>query len=112
MSITTIDLGQYHEPGTILLSGRPKGVALRQRLNLDKLDRQQDVQVEVIVPREIVSLNSSFFSGLFGPSIREMGEYVFRSKYAFTCQPQIKEDVEAGIREALNRANPLSKPCR
>ena len=112
MSITIIDLGQYHQPGTILLSGRPKGVALRQKLNLDKLDDQEEVQVEIAVPSEIVSLNSSFFLGLFGPSVRNLGEYGFRKKYTFTCPPQIEEDVEAGIREALNRANPLGKPTR
>ena len=111
MNITRIDLGQYHEPGTILLSGRPKGVALRDKLNLDKLDGQQDVQVDVVVPTEIVSLNSSFFLGLFGPSVRDLGEYGFRQKYSFVCQPKIEIDVEAGIKEALNKANPLSKPC-
>jgi hypothetical protein len=110
MNKQTIDLSVYHEKGTILMSGRPKGVAVRAEINLDKLDSQND-EVEIIVPDEVVSLNSSFFSGLFGPSIKKLGKDAFKSKYKFCCLPQIRDDIEAGIAEALNQSNPLSKPC-
>ena len=105
----TIDLKQYHEVGTIVLSGRPKGEKLRAALNLDKLDEGEE-QVQVVVPREVISLNSSFFSGLFGPSVRSKGEDAFRAKYSFSCLPAIQEDIESGIRDALKTSNPLGRP--
>jgi len=106
-----IDLNVYHEKGTIVLSGRPKGEALRRDLNLDKLDGDSD-SVEVIVPKEVVSLNSSFFSGLFEKSIRAMGAEKFRAKYLFNCRTEIRDDVSAGIEEALNTSDPLSTPSK
>lgn len=112
MKKEAIDLSAFHQRGTILLSGRPKGVALREQLNLDRKDQEKDLFVEVIVPREVVSLNSSFFSGLFGPSIKILGETGFRQKYSFNCSPAIDQDIEGGISEALNESNPLSKPCK
>jgi len=105
----TIDLSHYHAQGTIVLSGRPKGAALRDTLNLDKLE-QGGEQIQVVVPEEVVSLNSSFFSGLFGPSVQRMGEDQFRQIYLFKGHSSLQEDVDAGIKEALKTSNPLGKP--
>jgi hypothetical protein len=106
----TIDLGDYNHRDAIVLSGRPKGEQLRANLNLDRIDRNPSERCQIIVPERIVSLNSSFFSGLFGPSIRVLGEPQFRQKFSFQCSQPVRDDVEDGIREALNRANPLGKP--
>lgn len=107
----TINLDNYRGAGTIVLSGRPKGVALRVKLNLDKLDDEAD-SILVMVPQDVATLNSSFFSGLFADSIRHLNEVGFRAKYRFDCSEHIRRDVESGIHDALRTSNPLGKPSR
>ena len=101
-----IDLEEFRSPGVIVLSGRPKGVALRRRLGLDKKDIQPG-QITIVVPQEIVSLNSSFFLGLFADSVTTLGREKFEQKYLFECPSEIREDVEDGIRQALDESNPI-----
>lgn len=105
----TIDLKTYTTADEIVLSGRPKGVELRKKLDLDKAEAQSD-SIRFIIPPQIVSLNSSFFLGLFAESVIRLGEDRFRSKYSFECRPILKKDIEAGIRQALNKSNPLMPP--
>ena len=100
-----INLGDFRTPKSIVLSGRPKGETIRARLRLDRED--DDPQpVKILVPAEIVSLNSSFFLGLFDASVKKLGDG-FEKKYVFECTPIIRADVEKGRREALNESNPL-----
>ena len=84
-----------------MYSGRPRGVAVRQAARLDAID-DLNSKVLVKVPRGTWSLNASFFHGLFGPSIaRYPSRESFLEKYEFDCSPQITEDVEVGINDAL-----------
>lgn len=106
-----IDLNKFHQSGNIVMSGRPKGEQIRSELNLDRLDADPEA-VEVDVPEEVVSLNNSFFLGLFGPSVRNLGEGQFRSHYKFRCAPPIVKDIDSGIHESLKTSNPLKPPTR
>jgi hypothetical protein len=101
-----IDLSKYAGPDVILLSGRPMGEEIRRKLQVDNMDSCNDL-VQVKVPQSIVSLNSSFFLGLFAPSIQTLGESRFRAKYVFECRSVVLKDIDSGIRQALNIANPL-----
>ena len=103
----TIDLSKYAGQEEIVLSGRPKGEELRRKLDLAGKETQADV-IKIIVPQHVVSLNSSFFLGLFTDSVRRFGEEGFRSKYCFECRPILMRDIEAGIHQAHNTSNPLS----
>ena len=94
-----IDLGKFSS-ATIVLSGRTKGEKIREELHLKENDEKPDL-VEVVVPSEIVSMNSSFFLGLFGPSVLKLGEERFKKKYQFKAHDVILEDVYRGIRDAL-----------
>lgn len=105
----TIDLTKYAGREEIVLSGRPKGEELRRKLGLEEKEQQADI-ITIIVPQHVVSLNSSFFLGLFTDSVRRFGEEGFRSKYSFHCRPVLLKDIEAGIHQALNTSNPLSPP--
>ena len=102
-----IDLGDYRTPNAIVLSGRTKGQDLRQRLDLASEDTKP-APVLIRVPRAIVSLNSSFFLGLFTGSIRLLRDK-FDGKYTFECSSLVREDIEKGKREAINEANPLAQ---
>ena len=81
-------------------------MGVRSKLDLDRLDKAGQT-VSVVIPEHIISLNSSFFQGLFGESVRALGDSKFRECYKFSCSEVISEDVEKGIVDALNQANPL-----
>src|SRR6266567_3867624 len=101
-----IDLGVSRDKGVIVLSGRPKGVKLRERFRLDDLDAGSQ-EVIVRIPHEILSVNSSFFLGLFANSIRKLGRKGFFAKYHFDSGNQVQQDIEDGIRLASIDANPI-----
>jgi hypothetical protein len=92
----------YNETKLKVLSGRPNGAAYREKLNLDNEDKSTDI-VSVIIPDLFFSVNSSFFLGCFGKSVRFLGENKFRQKYIFECDEVIREKcIEDGISRALN----------
>ena len=94
-----IDLGKYCS-ATIVLSGRTKGEKIRKELQLQTIDKEAE-PIAVEVPLGVVSMNSSFFLGLFGPSVRQLGAENFKRKYMFKARPAVVEDVNRGIRDAL-----------
>lgn len=100
-----INLQDKISNGSIILSGRDKGEVLREKLNLDQLE-QDDDEVIIIVPESIVSFNSSYFLGLFTPSIKKYkSREKFLEKYKFECDEYIDKDIEDGITEALKKNN-------
>jgi hypothetical protein len=102
----TIDLGAYRTPQAIVLSGRSRGESIRQKLELNDEDAKP-TPVQILVPDDILSLNSSFFLGLFDRSIQNLGVAKFEEKYHFVCTPLIQEDVDKGKKEAINTSSPL-----
>jgi hypothetical protein len=101
-----IDLMKFTGGDVIVLSGRPMGEELAKKLKLSELEEGNDV-ITVKIPFNIVSLNSSFFLGLFAASVRKLGEVAFKAKYHFEARPPVLRDIEDGISQALNTANPL-----
>jgi hypothetical protein len=101
-----IDLNEVRVPaGSGLLSGRDSGVAARQRFNVAKLDRGIG-EISVLIPDEVFSLNTSFFLGLFGESVRVLGEDGFRKRYRFVCDEDVhRPTIERGIEKALKESS-------
>lgn len=64
-------------------------MCLRERLDLDKLDHQEEV-VTFIVPQSLYTISTSFFMGAFGPSVRRLGIKKFETKYVFSVDAQLK----------------------
>lgn len=102
-----IDLAHYRTPGSKVYAGRDRGEFVRVKEELDALDVQVTDEIEIHVPVDTFSLNSSFFLGLFGDSIRSLGEAEFRRRFRFTGRPVVRA-YEAGIREALTTDSALS----
>lgn len=100
-----IDLDKYRENGAKVFSGRENGKILRKKLKIDIAEKEENI--EVYVPEDIYSINSSFFLGMFGPSIRTFGEEQFRQKYIFHCDAIIRKNIEDGISLALKESNAL-----
>jgi hypothetical protein len=95
-----IDLNEARIPSNSeVITGRDCGEEFRRRFQLDALDVSEDEAV-VSIPAAVVSINTSFFLGLFGPSVRRLGPERFLSKYKFQC-----DDVHmATVREGMIRA--------
>ncbi len=97
----------FEQLGGPVYAGRPKGEKAREQFELDKEDGAGGV-VRVVIPDDAFSLNSSFFLGLFGPSVRALGgREGFTKKYAFEAPEFIMESVYSGIDRAMQEAAPL-----
>lgn len=101
-----IDLSNHRKGNSKVFSGREEGKSVRQKLNLDKTDSLEEKTI-VVFPSDTISLNSSFFLGVFGPSIRTLGEKKFKEIYTFDCPEFINSSIEDGIKRALKRSDPL-----
>jgi hypothetical protein len=100
----TIDFGELGGP---VYAGRPRGELARKHLGLDQMD-ESPAHIEVRIPETTYSLNSSFFLGLFGPSVvRFKTRNRFLEKYHFTAPDFVMQEVEEGIERALVEVSPL-----
>lgn len=79
-----------------VLSGKDLGEKARTYFNLDLLDSQSNI-VTFIVPDDVFSINSSFFSAMFQKSIKTLGIAKFREQYIFECDEIIRKNIENGI---------------
>lgn len=100
-----IDLKDFSSPGVTVFAGRQRGEAARARAALAVADAQGDT-VEVRIPEDTISVNTSFFLGMFADSIRQVGEAEFRRRYVFVG-PRAPMVLEDGIKEALLTSSPL-----
>jgi hypothetical protein len=92
----------FSDLGGPVYSGRPRGVALRQQLALDAVDENAEQVVDVAVPDSTYSMTSSFFLGLFGPSVVSAGSSeAFFEKFHFTAKPVLKNAISGYVENAL-----------
>ena len=101
-----INLLNFRSNGSKIFSGRDKGIDARKKLKLNELDSQEQ-KIEVIVPKDTWSINSSFFGGLFESSIINLKEDGFRKKYIFkfddgaALSEELQHNIDEGIYESL-----------
>lgn len=98
MNTLLVDLSSVAGP---VYSGRDRGEALREKylinVNEDSADR-----VDVVIPAGAYTVSSSFFLGLFGPSVRKCGSIdKFESKYRFQAPDFLKPVLHAHAMFAL-----------
>lgn len=87
MSTIIVDLTQVAGP---VYSGRDRGVALRDRIKLDANEDSAEA-VDVVIPEGTYTLSSSFFLGLFGPSVKKCGSVdQFERKFRFRAPEFLK----------------------
>lgn len=100
------DISKYDGRKHKVLSGATPGNEMRALCKIDELDKMEE-QARFIVPEDVFSLNSSYFSGLFQKSLKTLGEIKFRERYHFQCSEIIRENIEDGILYILNTINLL-----
>jgi len=101
--LKTIDFSAYEGP---VYTGRDRGVSLRRELHLDEVDNQEDGVVEVKIPQRTYTISSSFFLGLFGPSVVHAGSKdAFYRRFHFDSPDFLKEAVDNYVARALQSRN-------
>jgi hypothetical protein len=95
--LNTIDFQQFGGPVYV---GRANGAEARRRLGIDTLDTIEK-SIPVLIPNGTYAVNSSFFLGLFGPSLSR-----FESGEAFLRHYPLKgpEHVVDSLHDIIDRA--------
>lgn len=89
-------------------TGRDRGERLRQHFKLDEIDLAQEA-VRVVIPADTYSISSSFFLGMFGPSVVNAGSReAFYGRYSFETDDFLKEVIDGHIQRALQERNLFS----
>jgi hypothetical protein len=102
-----LDLNIYRSADSKVFSGRSRGAAVRQAEQLDSLDTTSE-KVVVVIPDDTYSINTSFFLGLFGQSIRAAGsKEAFLARFSFQCPPDLMNDVLSAVDDALKESSSL-----
>ena len=102
-----IQLQSFRKNESRMYSGRDFGLDVRDKITLDEKDNDNENYI-VIFPDDTMSINSSFFGGLFAESLIVLGEKKFREKYCFQnefykpIKKSLQNDIEEGIYDALN----------
>ena len=98
----TIDFAKIEGP---VYTGRDRGERLRTDFNLDQVDAV-DGEVDVQIPETTYTISSSFFLGLFGPSVVKAGSKdAFYRRYHFQSPGFLKEVMDSYVLRALQKRN-------
>lgn len=109
METIKIDLKSYKSEKSSVFTGRPQGKSVREKLNLDKYDKDENTKVIFVIPDNTSSFNPSFYLGLLFPSYESLGIDKFDEKYSFEIMTDndeiikvINSDLLDGKRSAVN----------
>lgn len=104
-----IDLAKYISGRITALVGRTDGEELLSKLKADGYDLEKMEndfsEIRVVIPHKVVSLNKSFFLGLFETSVQRLGRDGFLSKYCFLTTEHIKVKIRNHVDAALLSAS-------
>ena len=101
-----IRMHNHRTPGSRVYSGRPLGERIRHQLGLNDKD-SDDVGYVFLLPKDTISINSSFFGGLLEESVIKLGRETFCQKYSFEyddhseLKKSLWDNIEEGIDDAL-----------
>ncbi len=100
-----IDFGRIEGP---VYTGRDRGASLRRDLDVDLMD-STNAPVEVRIPKSTYTISSSFFLGLFGPSVVRAGtKEAFYSRFHFDSPEFLREVMDGYVLRALQSRNLFS----
>lgn len=104
-NIMTIDFSKIEGP---VYTGRDRGERLRTSYKLDVLDAAK-TKIRVLIPEETYSISSSFFLGMFGPSVVNSGSKdLFYSRYEFVADDFLRSIIDGHVQRALQDRNLFS----
>jgi len=90
-------------------TGRDRGERLRVVLKLADLDKSES-PVTVRIPATTYSISSSFFLGLFGPSVVRFGtKELFYNRYHFETADFLRGIIDGHVSRALQEKDLFSR---
>lgn len=95
----------FRDLGMPVFTGRPRGEQARKRLRLDGVAAGD--AVDVIIPNDVYALTSSYFLGLFGPSVRKFGLEEFQRVFRFEAPEFLKDQLSDWTLRALRDGGDL-----
>ena len=95
-----IDLQAYRTPGSKVFTGRPRGLDVRKRTNIDNIEPDYD-KITVSIPADISSINPSFLEEFFEKIVMKLGEVGFYQKFQFINEGRYK--IDSDLAEAVER---------
>lgn len=110
--IIQLTKGQRGSTKSTTYSGRAEGKEVRNVLNLDSIDSENE-NVTITIPNDTTSFNPSFFLGLFYDSVKRCGSVeAFKSKFKIDLsnfdeelKGYITQDIEDCLRRCDNELN-------
>jgi len=106
---TTIELSRFLASNEKALVGRDNGESYKKKLaaagyDIDVLEKAADKTV-LIIPAEILTMNKSFFLGLFELAVQHLGAAGFSQKFEIRASDYIVEKIPDYVQAALLRAS-------
>jgi hypothetical protein len=103
-----LELGEIIDKRETALVGREHGEETLKLLKAKKIILK-DIEgkfehIVVEMPQKIITINKSFFLGLFETRIQELGKQKFEEKYIFNTSGHIKEKIKRHIEAAMLNA--------
>lgn len=95
-----IDYTYLTKKGIKTIGGFQKGFSNRKDYKLDKVDLTDEI-VNVIIPKGMYCMLSSYFFAMFGNSVRTLGIEKFFKKYQFECSDIIMKEIKQNVSYAL-----------
>lgn len=105
-----IDLARFVGKSEKALVGRDNGEAVKEKIlkagiNFEELEKAGD-KIVIKIPPEVVSINKSFFLGLFELTIQRLGSaHNFFEKYEIDTTDHIKRKVQDHAAAAMLKAS-------
>jgi len=98
----TIDLQKLD--GRVFV-GRSNGQLARKYFKLDSCS-EDNCSIEFVIPEDTISVNSSFFLGLFGTDVQRIGDFESFFNYVDISKvnPRFKEQLEVAVKRSLSRS--------
>lgn len=95
-----IELAKYRAQGAHVFTGRDRGAQVRKLSGLDDEELKYE-KVVVVIPREIYSINPSFFEELFVNVVKRYGREGFLKRFEFKAEGEYP--YERPLNEAISR---------
>ena len=96
---------EFAKLGMPVFTGRDRGENARKALKLDDVTVADSV--DVVIPEDVYTVTSSYFLGLFGPSIRSLGLEKFQEVFHFSVPDFLRERVSEWSLRAVREKRDL-----
>ena len=100
MRTYNIDLQDFRTNGAKVFTTRPRGIEVRNKSNIDKVEPEYD-KITITIPADISSINPSFLEEFFENIVMKLGENGFYEKFTFVNEGRYKIDTD--LAEAIER---------